>query len=225
MTRPKVVLFDVNETLLDLAPLKQSVGEALGGRSELVPLWFTTLLQHSLVTTVAGRYHDFGEIAVACLRMVAGGQGIELGQAEAKQAIAPIRSLPPHPDVRPALERLGEAEYRLLALTNSSSAALGEQLQNAGLDGLLEAALSVEQVGLYKPHRRVYRWAADLAGVDISECLVVAAHGWDVAGAAWAGMRAAFIARPGQQPFPLGPQPDFAVTTLEDLANELMTLH
>lgn len=223
MTRPEVIFFDVNETLLDLEPVKAAVARALGGRSEWVPLWFTTMLQYSLVTTVADRYRDFGEIAVACLCMVARSQGVELSEAAAREAVAPIRAVPPHPDVVPALERLRAAKYRLLALTNSSEAALADQLKNAGLDGLFEAALSVEQVGLYKPHAHVYRWAARRAEVDVSECLLVAAHGWDVAGAAWAGMRAAFVGRPGQQQFPLGPTPELEVATLEELADELTT--
>lgn len=224
MVRPRVVFFDVNETLLDLSPVKETVGEALGNRSELVPLWFTTMLHYSLVTTVADRYRDFGEIAVACLRMVARNQGIDLGEAAATKAVAPIRSAPPHPDVVPALERLRDAGYRLFTLTNSSSAALADQLRNAGLDGRFEAALSVEAVGLYKPHAHVYRWAAHRVGADVSECLLVAAHGWDVAGAAWAGMRSAFVGRPGRQQFPLGPTPELAVATLEELADALSTL-
>ncbi|MEX2495492.1 MAG: haloacid dehalogenase type II [Woeseia sp.] len=224
MTRPKVIFFDVNETLLDLDPVKKTVGEALGGRPELAPLWFTTMLQYSLVTTVADRYSDFGEIAVACLRMVAKNHGIDLGEAAAKNAVAPIRSLPPHADVVPALERLRDAKYRMLTLTNSSEAAVAEQLKNAGLDKLFEVALSVEGVGLYKPHAHVYRWAARRAGVDVSECLLVAAHGWDVAGATWAGMRSAFVDRPGQQQFPLGPTPQLAVATLKEFADKLATL-
>ncbi|MEX0604078.1 MAG: haloacid dehalogenase type II [Marinobacter sp.] len=224
MVRPKVIFFDVNETLLDLGPVKKTVGEALGDRPDLVPLWFTTMLQYSLVTTVADRYSDFGEIAVACLRMVAGNQGIELDKVAAKNAIAPMRSLPPHSDVVPALERLRDANYRLLALTNSSNAAVADQLKNAGLDELLESALSVEGVGLYKPHAHVYRWAARRAGVDVSECMLVAAHGWDVAGATWAGMRSAFVGRPGQQQFPLGPEPELAVARLNELADQLATL-
>jgi len=224
MKRPLVIFFDVNETLLDLKPVKKSVGKALGGHPELVPLWFTTLLQYSLVTTVADRYSDFGEIAVACLRMVAGNQGIDLDEAAAKKAVAPIRSMPPHPDVVPALERLRDAKYRLLTLTNSSNAAVADQLKNAGLDMLFESALSVEGVGLYKPHTHVYRWAARQAGVDVSECLLVAAHGWDVAGAAWAGMRTAFVGRPGQQQFPLGPTPELEVANFTELADKLAML-
>ncbi|MDT8409835.1 MAG: haloacid dehalogenase type II [Wenzhouxiangellaceae bacterium] len=224
MPRPMVIFFDVNETLLDLRPVRESVSKALGGCPELVPLWFTTMLQYSLVTTVADRYRDFGEIAVAALRVVAGNQGIDLDEATANKAVAPIRCLPPHPDVVPALERLRDANYRLFTLTNSSGAAVAEQLKNGGLDKLFEAALSVEGVGLYKPHAHVYRWAAGRAGVDVSECLLVAAHGWDVAGAAWAGMRSAFVGRPGQQQFPFGPTAEFVVPTFKELADDLTTL-
>ena len=152
MRRPKVIFFDVNETLLDLTPLRASVGEALGGRPELAPLWFTTLLQYSLVTTVADRYRNFDEIGAACLRMVAEAHGVELSPEAAERHLAPMRSLPPHPDVVPALERLRDDGFRLATLTNSSKAAVADQMKNAGLAGFFESSLSVEEVGLYKPH-------------------------------------------------------------------------
>lgn len=221
MARPKVILFDVNETLLDLTPVKESVGNALGGRPELAPLWFTTLLQYSLVGTVAGKYLDFAEVGTACLRMVAKNHGVELSEQHAKQAVAPMRFLPPHADVIPALEQLRSAKYRLVTLTNSSKAAVTDQMKSAGLTDLFEALLSVEDVRKYKPHAEVYRWAAGRVGADVSECLLVAAHGWDVAGAAWAGIKTAFVARPGQQMFPLGPAIDITVPSLSELEGEL----
>ena len=224
MTRPKVIVFDVNETLLDLTPVKESVGQALGGRPELAPLWFTTLLQYSLVTTLADRYTEFGDIGAACLRMIAKNHGIELSEENAEEAVAPMRSLPPHPDVIPALGRLRDADCRLFTLTNSSKAAVADQMAHAGLTGFFESSLSVEDVGKYKPHADVYRWAAGRVGADVSECLLVAAHGWDVAGAAWAGMRTAFVARPGQQQFPLGPVIDITVSSLAELPGELERL-
>jgi 2-haloacid dehalogenase len=221
MARPEMIFFDVNETLLDLTPLKESVGEALGGRPELALLWFTTLLQHALVATVADRYHNFDVIGAACLRMVARNQGIELDEEAAERCLAPMRRLPPHTDVVPALERLRDAGFRRATLTNSSKAAVADQMRNAGLAEFFESSLSVEEVGLYKPHTHVYRWAARRLGVAVSECLFVAAHGWDVAGAAWAGMRTAFIARPGQQVFPLGPAIDIEVPSFEGLPEAL----
>lgn len=224
MARPKVILFDVNETLLDLTPVKESVGKALGGRPELVPLWFTTLLQYSVATTVADKYFDFAEIGAACLRMVAKNHAVELSEDAAKRAIVPMRTLPPHPDVVPAIERLRDANYRLFTLTNSSKAAMSEQMTHAGLTNLFDGLLSVESLGKYKPHAEVYRWAARQVDAEVSECLLVAAHGWDVAGAAWVGMKTAFIARPGQQMFPLGPATDITVPSLTELPGEMERL-
>lgn len=224
MAIPKVILFDVNETLLDLTPLRESVGTALGGRPDLASLWFTTMLQHSLVLTLVDHFRDFAEIGAACLQMMAQNQGITLSEDAAKKAVSPIRSLPAHADVPPALGRLRDANYRLVPLTNSGNATVAEQMKNAGLEKFFEKNLSVEEVGLYKPHSHVYRWAARRVGADVTECLMVAAHGWDVAGAAWAGMRAAFVARPGQQVFPLAPAPDISVPTFQELADELVKL-
>jgi len=102
--RPKLLVFDVNETLLDLNAMKESVAEALGGRGELLPLWFTTMLQYSLVSTVGDNYDDFGVIGSAAMMMVARNNGIELSQEAAREAMMPIRSLPPHPEVAPAPE-------------------------------------------------------------------------------------------------------------------------
>ncbi len=221
MARPKVILFDVNETLLDLQPMTEGIGKLLGAGPEAARLWFTTLLQHSLVATVAGKYLDFAEVGAACLRMAAGSHGVELSEDAAREAIAPMRSLPPHRDVAPALGRLRDAGFRLFTLTNNSKAVVADQVRNAGLADHFEALLSVEDVGKYKPHAEVYRWAAGRVRADVSECLLVAAHGWDVAGAKWAGMQAAFVARPGQQPFPLGPEPDYRVPSLTELVGEL----
>ncbi len=221
MARPQLVFFDVNETLLDLTPLKASVAEVLGGTTDSAVLWFTTLLQHSLVATVADRYHNFDELGAACLRMLAGRQGIELSKEDAERSLAPMHRLPPYGDVIPALQRLRDAGFRLAPLTNSSKAALADQMANSGLVGFFEVLLSVEDVGLYKPHPQVYRWGASQVGVDVSECLFVAAHGWDVAGASWAGMKTAFIARSGQQLFPLGPPIDVILPSFTGLPDAL----
>ncbi len=161
LQRPKVLLFDVNETLLDLVPLKASIRRALGGRDELVPLWFASLLHYSLVATMGDRYRDFHEIGAAVLQMVAASHGIELSGEAARRALAPM---PPYADVKPALERLGQAGYRLAVLSNSSQAMLESQLAHAGLAGHFEALLSLETVAFFKPHLHTYRWAARGSG-------------------------------------------------------------
>jgi 2-haloacid dehalogenase len=219
---PRLIFFDVNETLLDLQPLKDSVSKALKGQKELVPLWFTTMLQYSLVATVGDRYSNFGEIGAATLQMVARNNNIDLSEEKAKEALTPIQSLAPHKEVPAALARLEEAGFRLVTLTNSSNEGVEAQMTNSGLKQYFERLLSIEDLGLYKPHRQVYGWAARKMGVPPADCLLIAAHGWDIAGAKWAGWQTAFIARPGQQLYPLAEKPDLEAPTLTDIASRLI---
>ena len=219
---PKVIFFDVNETLLDLTAMRSSVGEALGGRDDLLPLWFSTMLHHSLVDSTTGRFHTFGEIGVASLLMVAEIEGIELTKAQAKTAIVtPLRSLPPHPDVRDGLQALKNKGYKLVSLTNSSNQGVYTQFKNADLLSYFDERLSVEDINLYKPDTRTYEWAIEKMGITAEDAMLVAAHGWDIAGAKQAGWQAAFIARPGKVLYPLAIAPDTVVSGLDELVSQL----
>ncbi len=222
--RPKLLVFDVNETLLDLTGMKKSVAAALNGRDDLLPLWFTTMLQYSLVATVGGHYEDFGAIGAAAMMMVARNHGIDLSQTAAREALAPMRSLPPHPEVAAALGQLKQAGFRMVTLTNSSHAAVDAQMKNAGLMDMFEERLSIEDLQMFKPHTHSYNWAARKMGVRPDECLLVAAHGWDVAGALWAGWRAAFLSRPGAQLYPLAPGPEIVEPDLKRAAANLIAM-
>ncbi|TDD98693.1 haloacid dehalogenase type II [Flavobacterium cellulosilyticum] len=219
---PKVLFFDVNESLLDLENIKKSVGKALGGREDLASLWFTTMLHYSLVETTARQYTDFGTIGAASLRMVAANNGVQLTENDAKSAVSAIASLPAHPEVKEALMKLKKAGYILVSLTNSSNKGVKNQFKNAGLTDFFDQRLSIEDIGKYKPHSDVYDWAARKLGVQPSECMMIAAHGWDIAGAIWAGWRGAFIARPGQQLYPLAPLPEINETDLLKIAQKLI---
>lgn len=219
---PKVLLFDVNETLLDLAPVRRKINGILK-TEQGAQAWFYSLLHHSLVVSAAGEYRDFSEIGAAVLQMLARNSDISLSDEDAKSALKGMRTLDPHQDVVRGLQRLKAAGFRMVTLTNSSQAAVAAQIAHAGLKAYFERELSVEGPHLYKPHRAVYQWAAKELGVDAADCMLVAAHGWDVAGAKWAGMQAAFVAREGQQKFPLAPAPDLDVADLEALATALGT--
>lgn len=221
-TKPKVIIFDVNETLLDLESMRTSIGEALGGREDLLPLWFSTMLHHSLVTTATGDYQDFGKIGVASLLMVAQNNNIKLDAEKAKTAIAtPLLSLPAHPDVKGSLQALKDKGYKLVSLTNSSNNGVKTQFENAGLTDFFDARYSIEDIKIYKPDLRAYEWALEKLGVKPDEALMVAAHGWDVAGAKAAGLNTAFIARPGKALYPLAQKPDFNVKDLTELVTLL----
>ncbi|MFD0988026.1 haloacid dehalogenase type II [Methyloligella solikamskensis] len=221
---PKVIFFDVNETLIDLASMRRSVADSLGGRDDLLPLWFSTMLHHSLVESATGHFHPFGEVGVAALIMVAESNGIHLTQPDAEAAISePFASMPPHADVRPGLEALKKEGFILATLTNSSDAMVARQLQNAGLSDLFDRLLTVESLQIYKPNRAVYDWALDQMDVDPEEAMMVAAHGWDIAGIKTARMHGVFVARPGQALYPLAPPPDLVVKDLVELSEIMVS--
>ncbi|MCB0631849.1 MAG: haloacid dehalogenase type II [Saprospiraceae bacterium] len=222
MIRPHTLFLDVNETLLDLSPLKISVGKALGNREDLLPYWFSVMLHYSLVASAMDQFEDFGTIGMAALQMVARNLDIDLEEAEARAAVRPILQLKPYPDVLPALEEIRGAGIQLYALTNSSRIGVRSQMEYAGLDKVLHGWFSVEEIAIYKPHQHVYRWAALQVGVRIEDCMMAAAHGWDVAGAMAAGMRAAFIERPGQQLYPLATRPEVVVSDFQALVRVLI---
>lgn len=223
LSKPKVIIFDVNETLLDLTSMRKSVGAAIGGREDLLPLWFSTMLHHSLVVSATGDYDSFGNIGVAALQMVAEINGIEVSQKDAKTAIlTPLRSLPAHPDVAKGLAELKAQGYKLVTLTNSSLKGVQLQLKNAGLSQYFDANLSIESVGVFKPHLSTYQWAIKELGVNADDALMVAAHGWDIAGADKAGLQTAFIRRPGKVLFPLAAKPDYSVLDVNELAATLV---
>lgn len=221
MSRPKVIFFDVNGTLLDIAAMQPSIAQALGGRKDLFPLWMSTLLHTSLVDSATGSFHEFSEIAAAALRLVAAKNGMEIKPEDARAAVAPMRSLPPFPDVARGLEALHKQGHVLAALTNSARAACSAQLEHAGIAACFQRQLTVDVILLYKPHPEVYRWACSQMDIATQDGLMVAAHGWDLAGAKAAGMQTAFLQRPGQSLHPLAPPPDIIAANIPELEARL----
>ncbi len=117
--RATALVFDVNETLLDLRALDEPFERVFGDASARTQ-WFGQLLQSALVATVTDSYTDFGSTALAALQMVAARHGRELTANEVSEILGTIRRLPPHPEVHNALDRLGAGGYRLATLTNST---------------------------------------------------------------------------------------------------------
>lgn len=217
------LFFDVNETLLDTTELNRSVAQRLGDRPERAEAWFTSLLHHSLVESVTGSWNSFGDIAEAVLEMTAARYGVTLPK-NATPIAEIIAAMPAHPDVAAGLTALQQQGFTLVALTNSSASLAEKQLSSAGLAPLFTRILSVEQLQVYKPDLRVYQWAMKELGKPVSECMMVAAHGWDVGGAKRADMKTAFVTRKGQALYPLAPAPDLIVSDIGELAAKIKPL-
>lgn len=219
----RAVIFDVNETMLDLAALDPHFQRVFGDAA-VRRQWFQQFVQSFLVTVVAGPYVDFGTIGRGALDMVAERLGKRLSDDDRTLILGAIRELPPHPEVRESLERLRTAGFRLGTLTNSTTPVAVAQMRHAGLTDLFEHILSADEVKRLKPAAEPYRMAAERFGVPIGEMRLVAAHAWDVAGALKAGAAAAFVARPGMVLDPIHEPPDIVGRDLREVADKIIRM-
>jgi len=204
---PRIIVFDVNETLLNVRHMEPLFEEVFGAK-EILREWFSLLLLHSEVATLAGPYFDFGTLARAALQMTASARGVSLPKESEDRILAEMASLPAHPEVPQALQILRDAGLRLVTLTNSSQQLLESQTRNAGLTEYFERNFSVDAIRRFKPAPEPYRLVASAQGVETRDLRMVAAHAWDIVGAMQAGCSGAFVSRPGKVLFPLVAPPE-----------------
>lgn len=216
-----VIIFDVNETLMDLAPLRIKINNLLDSRKGF-QIWFGMLLQYSLVDNCTANYHDFSELAGATLDMAAAALNVTIKEKDKKKALQTITQLSAYKDVPKGLQLLRDSGFRMATLTNSPTETLSAQLQSAKLTRFFDSTLSIDTIKKYKPSLETYRWAAEQLSVNISNTILVAAHGWDIAGALQAGMQAAFIEREGQSLYPLSPRPGLIAKDILDFAKKII---
>jgi 2-haloacid dehalogenase len=217
----RVIVCDVNETLLDVAALAPRF-ERTFGEGRVLQEWFNTVLLYSEVATLAGPYSDFGTIAGAALDMVAEARGASISTADRGQIFHGMLSLPAHQDVRDGLQIMRDAGLRLVTLTNSAPTAVQQQLRNAELSSFFERSFSVDAVRRFKPAPEAYGSVAQALNIPIGQLRLVAAHAWDVVGALRAGCAAAFVARPGKVLYPLGPTPDIIGPDFKQVAQRIV---
>jgi 2-haloacid dehalogenase len=207
-------VLDVNETLLDMSAL-DGVLEAATGVPGVRPIWFATVLQDAFTHALIGSNPPFGTLAAAALEVVATRHGRELGQDDRDALAAGLAALPAYGDVAPALRALHERGERLAVLAQAPADTLRAQLDAAGVLPCLEAVVSAQDVGRFKPAPETYR--AALTALGVQDATMVAAHPWDLAGAAAAGLQTVLVRRPGVVADPSFPAPDRVVDDLREL--------
>lgn len=222
-TPASIIVFDVNETLLDITTLESLFDRVFGDRSSLRE-WFAQLILYSQTMTLSGLYTSFGELAVGTLRMVASIHGVTVTNSDIDELKARMNTMPAHPDVVPALTQLRDAGFQLVTLTNSASASSPTPLERAGLGGFFERAFSVEVARKFKPAPETYRHVAQEMNVETSDLCLVACHLWDTIGAQAAGCSSALITRPHNAILPAAgvPVPNFTAADLTDLAEQII---
>jgi len=220
-SRPAIV-FDVNETLLDLDTITPTF-ERIFDAPEAMRMWFAGLITYSEALTLAGVYVPFTDIGGAVLRMLAATRGIGITDADTAELTERFASMPPHPEVPAALRRLRDHRFRLFTLTDNTLDISGRQLEKAGVIDMFERRFSVDEtVRRHKPALEAYHSVAAELGVSPGDICLIASHTWDTLGAVAAGWQAALILRPGNAPLDVGPQPDYIGDDLDAIADQLI---
>ena len=219
-----LIVFDVNETLLDLKTLELTFERIFGGKNAM-RLWFANFILYSAALTVAGCYVPFTDIGSAVMKMLADTRGIKIEDTDKKELTEKFSTMPPHPEVPAALRKLRDAGYRLFTLTDNLLEVQTRQLAHGGIVDLFERRFSADGVKHHKPSREAYAYVEKELGARSSQFCLIACHTWDTLGAVAAGWEAALIKRVGNDVLGVGPQPNIVGKDLNDVADQLIARH
>jgi 2-haloacid dehalogenase len=214
-------VFDAYGTIFDFASAAARCTDALGGEAaRLTALWRDKQLQYSWLRAVQGRHADFWQVTGDALDFAL--ETLELTESGLRDRLMQLYlALDLFPEVPEMLRRLRAAGLSTAILSNGSPEMLAAAAENAGLVGLFDHVLSVELVGIYKPHPKVYRLACDRLGLDAGAILFVSSNAWDVHAASAFGMRTTWCNRYGQRRERLPGQPDREIGSLAELPSLL----
>jgi 2-haloacid dehalogenase len=212
----RACVFDAYGTLFDVNSAALQHRDALGDKTlALAALWREKQLQYSWLRTIQGRHRDFAQLTADALH-----QALEALDIDADLAPALMRSfdaLAVFPEVPDMLRELRAAGFVTAILSNGAPAMLASLLEHAGIGGEFDPVVSVESVGVFKPHARVYQCLVDTLGVAAGRICFVSSNGWDAYAASDFGMRVVWCNRRAQPPERLPGAPDAQVATLAEL--------
>lgn len=222
-TKPAVAVFDVNETLTDMSPLRGRLVE-VGASGALFDAWFAATLRDGFAVTAAGGYAEFSDIARHILigLLAARPDARSDPTQAADHVLAGLPELDVHPDVPEGLRRLHGAGVRLVTLTNGATGMSQGALTRAGVLDLFETRLSVADAGRWKPAPESYGFAARRVAEPPDRLALVAVHPWDIDGAARAGLVAAWLNRSGTEYPNYLTAPAVTAPSLPELADRLL---
>jgi len=210
-------VFDAYGTLFDFASAARGCRDVLGDAIEkLTLLWRDKQLQYTWLRGLQGRHADFWQVTGDALDFAL--DTLELTEPGLRERLMQLYlALDPFPEVPEMLRRLRAAGLWTAILSNGSPEMLSAAVENAGLVGLLDHVLSVELVGVYKPHPKVYRLACDRLSLDAGAILFISSNAWDVHAASAFGMRTVWCNRYGQRRERLPGRPDREIGSLAEL--------
>ena len=213
----KACVFDAYGTLFDVHSAVAHAGDALGEKAGPVSdLWRQKQLEYTWLRSLMGCHVDFWQVTSDGLEFAMAAHGVADSALHDRLMDLYLR-LDAYPEVPETLARLSSAGYATAILSNGSPKMLAAAVESAGLSAFLDAALSVEEVGIFKPDPRVYQLAVDRLEVAPAEVCFLSSNGWDAAAAAHFGFRVAWINRFDKQQERIPADPDIIIRRLDEL--------
>lgn len=211
-------VFDAYGTLFDVTSVTRAARDAVGDRWQaLSDLWRTKQLQYTWLRGLAGHHADFWQVTGEALDFALAALQIDAGAGLRERLLASYLTIEPYAEVPRVLRQLHAARVRLAILSNGSPAMLSAAVANAGLDDVFEAVLSVEVVGVFKPHPAVYRLAGERLALPSERICFLSANGWDAFSAKAFGFRVLWCNRFGQPAERIPSRPDGELADLSPL--------
>ena len=217
-------MFDAYGTLFDTdgAAMKAASEERFAPRlsewAAIAKEWRSKQLEYVWIRSAAGCHADFWTVTCDSLDYVLEGAGLD-GDAELRQRLLALyKELPAYREVPSVLSALKTAGHPTAILSNGTPEMLSSAISSAGIDGLLDAVLSVESVGVFKPHKEVYELVGREFGCAPADVLFVSSNGWDAAAAAGFGFESVWVARRGHPVDRLPWKPAHVIPDLEPVA-------
>jgi 2-haloacid dehalogenase len=210
-------VFDAYGTLFDFASAAKGCRDMLGdGVDRLTALWRDKQLQYTWLRALQGRHADFWQVTGDALDFAM--ETLAIDKPGLRDRLMGLYlTLDAFPEVPDVLERLKKADLRTAILSNGSPKMLEAVVRASGLNTLLDAVLSVEEVGVYKPHPKVYQLAVDRLGIRAGAIAFQSSNAWDAYAASAFGMQVVWCNRYGQRPERLPGAPDRTVRSLAEL--------
>ena len=210
----RACVFDAYGTLFDYASAASRCREVPQPlREKLNLVWREKQLQYTWLRAVQGRHADFWQVTREALDFALETVGIDAAELRERLMNQYLR-LDAFPEVPQVLQRLKAGGLKTAILSNGSPEMLEAAVRHAKLDSLLDAVLSVETVGVYKPHPKVYRFAVDRLELEPREIAFQSSNAWDAWAASAYGLRVVWCNRCGQRPERLPGRPDREIRSL-----------
>lgn len=218
LTGIRACVFDAYGTLFDFASAAAGCADALGDKAApLTSLWRDKQLQYSWLRGLQDHYVPFWQVTGEALDFALETLGLQADGPLRARLMDLYRTLGTFPEVPSVLRALREAGYATAILSNGSPDMLASAVDGAGLAGAFDAVISVDEVGSFKPARRVYQRAVDRLGVPAEAIAFQSSNAWDAHAASAFGMRVVWCNRYGQRRERLPGAPDREIRSLSEL--------